>query len=82
MVTLCKQIFSNAAEVIKEEGRRKRREWLDNECEEATLKKNFAYVTPDPDSPLSFLWTGPFRTPFPRMLPAAIFSPSTPLFEA
>jgi hypothetical protein len=41
---LCKQIISNAAEeVIKEEGRRKRSEWFDKECEEATLKKNLAY---------------------------------------
>jgi hypothetical protein len=42
--TVCKQIISNAAEeVIKEEGRRKRRKWFDKECEEATLKKNLAY---------------------------------------
>jgi hypothetical protein len=36
--------MSNAAEeVIKEEVRRKRSEWFDKECEEATLKKNPAY---------------------------------------
>jgi hypothetical protein len=42
--TVCKQIIGNVAEeVIKEEGRRKRSEWIDKECEEATLKKNLAY---------------------------------------
>jgi hypothetical protein len=42
--TVCKQVISNAAEeVIKEEGRRKRNEWFDKECEEATLKKNLSY---------------------------------------
>jgi hypothetical protein len=42
--TVCKQIISNAAEeVIKEEGRRKRSELFDKECEEVTLKKSLAY---------------------------------------
>jgi hypothetical protein len=37
--TVCTQIFSNAAEVIKEEGRRERSEWFDKEREEETLKE-------------------------------------------
>jgi hypothetical protein len=42
--TVCKQIISNVADkAIKVEGRRKRREWFDKECEEATLKKNLAH---------------------------------------
>jgi hypothetical protein len=42
--TGCKQIIGNSAEaVIKEEGRRKRSEWFNNECKEVTLKKNLAY---------------------------------------
>jgi hypothetical protein len=31
--TICKQITGNSAEVIKEECKRKRREWFDKECE-------------------------------------------------
>jgi hypothetical protein len=39
--TICKQITgTSAVVVIKEEGKRKRIEWFDKECEEATLKNS------------------------------------------